>query len=487
MKQVLSGMLLVALLLLSACAPAAKAPATAGAEPPYTVTMVAIGQEQPDQNRVLDAINAVLMEEMNMRLEIILIPYEGYRQQVELMLLGQEPVDLIFGFSDMAQGMVDTRAAVDLAAYLDDCCPNIRRELGDAAAVAEINQYVYGIPTRTDWYRESALMVRRDWLDQTGFAAADIRTVADVERLFTAVQAAHPEAVMLAMGKGQQPDSTWHTVDPLTDYFGVLPDYGKTPQVVNYFAGEEYRDFVYRQYRWAQRGWIHPDAAATIDTGNAMMGAGAAFAQISSAHPGMATEAYLSIGAEVKLIPLCEAYTTSTFASRVFWSVCANAADPVQAIRFLDYLYGSKELTDLLSWGIEGEHYIHTEDGHITFPEGVDTANAAYNMNYSFQLPNQFLAEVWEGAPLSTWTELQQKNQAAPRSVAYGFAYDGKACEKEREALQVVLAKYIDGLNTGALDPDIYLPRFLEELEQAGIARVMREKQRQLDAWLETT
>ena len=37
---------------------------------------------------------------------------------------------------------------------------------------------------------------------------------------------------------------------------------------------------------------------------------------------------------------------------------------------------------------------------------------------------------------------------------------------------------------TGAINPDTELPKFLEELEYAGIDQVIEEKQKQLDVWL---
>ena len=43
---------------------------------------------------------------------------------------------------------------------------------------------------------------------------------------------------------------------------------------------------------------------------------------------------------------------------------------------------------NLLTWGIEGEHYVKVEgsDNVITFPEGVDGSNSPYHLNIGWEL-----------------------------------------------------------------------------------------------------
>ena len=44
--------------------------------------------------------------------------------------------------------------------------------------------------------------------------------------------------------------------------------------------------------------------------------------------------------------------------------------------------------------------------------------------------------------------------------------------------------KYYKALIVGALDPDVYLPKMIEEMDTAGIQNVIAESQRQLDEFL---
>ena len=51
-------------------------------------------------------------------------------------------------------------------------------------------------------------------------------------------------------------------------------------------------------------------------------------------------------------------------------------------------------------------------------------------------------------------------------------------------ACMTVKNKYLKGLNTGDVDPDTIWEQMKEEYEEAGIQKIIDEKQKQLDAWL---
>lgn len=56
---------------------------------------------------------------------------------------------------------------------------------------------------------------------------------------------------------------------------------------------------------------------------------------------------------------------------------------------------------------------------------------------------------------------------------------------EQNETLNQIAQKYTYGLETGMLDPDIYLPRMLSEMENAGIEEVKEEIERQYEEWKE--
>lgn len=470
----------------SGAAPASgPAPSSdASGEEPYTITMMFIGNTQDDEAKVEAAINAITVPELNMQLDILVVPWASAAEQIRLMLSGGEKLDLMMALSSQAATYVATQSVYDLNELIDEYGVNIKANMGDDAKIANINGFVYGVPNTCNWYTQTSLQVRKDWLEEAGFTKDDIKTVEDVEKLYEAVSKNHPEAAMLGMKNGQAFDSAWSDTDSLSDGWGVLMNYGEKPEVVNYFATEEYKAFVERQYAWAQKGWISKDAATTTDTVDSLIGAGRAFSQISTNHPSMEVEASLNIGTPVEICPLYDMYTTTTLTTPFFWTVARNSTEPEKAFRMLDFIYGSAEVANLLNWGIEGEHYVLTEDGHAAFPAGMDKSSDPYNAHFAYMLPNQFITHVWEGLPLDVHEQNQANNGKAKRSCAYGFAYDGTSVTNEIAALNNVKSQYLDALNTGAVNPDDVLPQFLADLEAAGLQKVIDLKQQQLDAWM---
>ena len=93
------------------------------------------------------------------------------------------------------------------------------------------------------------------------------------------------------------------------------------------------------------------------------------------------------------------------------------------------------------------------------------------------------ISGIWEGNDPDLWAKNIEATKSARHSCALGFAYDSSALSTEIAALTNIKSQYIDSLNTGAVDPSIELPKFLEELDNAGMQKVIEEKQAQLDAW----
>ena len=111
---------------------------------------------------------------------------------------------------------------------------------------------------------------------------------------------------------------------------------------------------------------------------------------------------------------------------------------------------------------------------------------ATYSFNQGWELPNQFAGGIWEGNDPDLWEKQTESMKSVPKSSALGFAYDSSELSTEIAAISNVKSQYMDALNTGAANPETELPKFLEELDNAGMQTVIDAKQQQLDAWLST-
>ena len=152
----------------------------------------------------------------------------------------------------------------------------------------------------------------------------------------------------------------------------------------------------------------------------------------------------------------------------------------------LDFIYGSPEVMNLLNWGEEGVDYVFEdeENGIINYPEGVTADNVGYSFNLGWELPNQFIGYKWTGSDPQLWEKMEEFNNSATPSKAVGFLFDSSGYESQIAALANVVSQYAGSIESGSVDPDEYLPQFLEALDNAGIDEIIEAKQEQLDEFL---
>ena len=156
------------------------------------------------------------------------------------------------------------------------------------------------------------------------------------------------------------------------------------------------------------------------------------------------------------------------------------------AMKFINLTYTNPDVSQLLTYGIEGRDYVLTDDGYITYPEGQNMMTVPYNCYLSAATSNQFM----EGGRLMIGNsqediDLQkEENTTAWKSKAFGFTFDSSSVKSQYSAVNNVINQYKPGLICGSLDPETELPKFISALEAAGINDIIAAKQEQLDAWL---
>jgi putative aldouronate transport system substrate-binding protein len=90
---------------------------------------------------------------------------------------------------------------------------------------------------------------------------------------------------------------------------------------------------------------------------------------------------------------------------------------------------------------------------------------------------------VLEGDDPGIYEQMDEFNKSAAKSKALGFSFDSEPVKNEVAACNSVLEQYRRALESGILDVDKTLPEFLNKLENAGIQKIIEEKQKQLDEW----
>jgi putative aldouronate transport system substrate-binding protein len=160
---------------------------------------------------------------------------------------------------------------------------------------------------------------------------------------------------------------------------------------------------------------------------------------------------------------------------------------PEKAVQFLNLLYSDSEIVNLLAYGVEDTHYEKKPDGTIGYPDGFSSSNIGYLNDAPWVLPNQFIEYIWEGNDPKLREKMRDYCDSAKESESLYFKLDSSAFNTELNVLNEIANQYAYGLETGQIDPDVYLPRMLEEMKGAGVDATIQKIQEQYDYYVLST
>ena len=458
---------------------------------PYTVTMVLNGSTQPDEERIEQKINEILEPELNANLDIVVLPWASASQQLQLMLSGDEKIDVFYTQATNAVQYMNAGQIVDMSELIDKYGTNIKQIYGeDIAKINQIEGFVYGVPNQIERGSIPAIFMRKDLVEKYNIDTTQIKEPKDLESVFETVKAGEPDMTMLySINDGDTPVTRLFRGDNLSDnnYLGVLMDQTNSTKLENFFATDWFKDTTTMLYNWYQKGYISQDAGTNTENWRTVCKAGNLFSLFFAYHPGTPVEFESSTGYDFEIVPFYnEPIINSSSYNGVTFSIAQNSENPEKTMEVLDYIYGSSEIMNLLNWGEQDKDYVieDADNGIINFPEGITSDNAGYNLNLGWELPNQFIAYKWTGSDPQLWEKMEEFNGSAKNSKAVGFLFDSSNYSSEIAALSNIVKQYSGALYSGSGDPDELIPELLEALDDAGINEVIQAKQEQLDAFL---
>lgn len=458
---------------------------------PYTVTMVLNGSTQPDEERIEQKINEILEPELNANLDIVVLPWASASQQLQLMLSGDEKIDVFYTQATNAVQYMNAGQIIDMSELIDKYGTNIKQIYGeDIAKINQIEGFVYGVPNQIERGSIPAVFMRKDLVEKYNIDTSQIKEPKDLESVFETVKAGEPDMTMLySINDGDTPVTRLFRGDNLSDnnYLGVLMDQTNSTKLENFFATDWFKDTTTMLYNWYQKGYISQDAGTNTENWRTVCKAGNLFSLFFAYHPGTPVEFESSTGYDFEIVPFYnEPIINSSSYNSVTFSIAQNSENPEKTMEVLDYIYGSSEIMNLLNWGEQDKDYVieDADNGIINFPEGITSDNAGYNLNLGWELPNQFIAYKWTGSDPQLWEKMEEFNSSAKSSKAVGFLFDSSNYSSEIAALSNIVKQYSGALYSGSGDPDELIPELLEALDDAGINEVIQAKQEQLDAFL---
>lgn len=446
--------------------------------------------------RVQDAMNEILRDKLALEVELLPMDFASYAQNIRMMLSAGEQID-IFGINPLGYSQtVNDGYLIDLEedGLLDKYGQGIKSCLPEKYIDAlRINGTLYSLaPVKDFAIGAETYCIGREYLDGIGYDYSSkddeqgvIHTTRDeISEIFESLHRKFPDKYVFAVSPNTFGQGS--VVDPIGgDWFGVLMDPVNSLEVEDLFSSDEFMNRCKVVYEWNQKGYISADALTDNTSISAQIKAGTHMAMMSQGKPGYQVQISAECGRPMELFQVAPDIMKSSAVSSVNHGISCNCEDTVAAMQLLNELYTNPELSNLLVWGQEGKDYVMTEDGHITFPEGVDPSNAEYYHTMNWEMPNSYICYAWEGDSLTLGEDMKKFNDAAQVSKAMGFTFDNSSLAAEYTALTNVYEQYYKQLFYGFLDPEVGVPQMETDLKAAGLDEYIEAKKEALDKWAE--
>ncbi len=434
-----------------------------------------------DLEMVMEAVNEISVPEIGVEVEFKAYEFGQWFQQYSLFLSGTEDADILANYGGYLNA-VSQGAAYDLTDLIQEYGQDIIAMEGDYLKSGEINGVQYAVPIYAGYAWTTGIIYRKDVVEELGLTdqVAAVKSLKDWGAVLEEVKNAKPEMTPFVTINGSQaPNFKYGVWDDLGNYYGVLMNPGSSSEVTNLFETEEYAELCGVMHDWYNKGYTDKDIQTQTDAFQVLTKNDAAFSTIGQGDFNTSYYQTTTCGKDIGVILLGDSIARTY--NNVTYTVMSNTEHPEACMKFMNLWFSNKEVGTLISYGIEGVHYQLNENGMGKYVDGQDPSSCTYHMGSNLSNINRIL---WESENPEYPELLVESNENAVKSVGLGFAFDTTNVTNEITQLDNVCSKYQIGLESGTLDPEEYLPEFIEELKNAGIDTVIAEKQKQLDAFL---
>ena len=503
-KLLLVNVLIVLMLLFSACGPKATPEPTAAPddtteetpepEPtlePVELTWYVIGNgTPPEKDLVMDAINELpAMKAINAKIDIVWYDWGSYNQKTQLMFAGGEECDITFASSwtnNYTNGSIEGNF-VALDDLLPEYAPKLYAQIPPRVwNMVRVGGNIYGVPIEQLWYTTWGPTIRKDYADKYDLNYESIIDYKDFEPFMQRILDAEPELENKIWAK---PGGITHaeTYNYEGTGFGVIKKGDESRTIVDWIATEGYRTGVELMYRWHGMGFT-PNEIITSDEVHTARLAGFYPIWDHVTKPGITSEEENKFGWEY--VTKSMQYNPSlSYILPGLNSVCATSKNPERALMFIELVHTDEAVYNTVAKGIEGTHWVWVDEDRkiIGKPEGLDSETSGYAPNTDWEFGKQFLAYYINEGQVGAWEETMKVNDSSPLPMYGPWTFDATPVEAEVAAVSTVDEIFGGLLQWGLVDPDdpeAGIDAYIQARKDAGIDVILEESNKQLQQFV---
>ena len=459
------------------------------------------GSDRPaDMDRVLEKVNTEYLEPwLNTTLKIEFLPWGVASTKYPLVLSGGDPVDLIYSAvwmnyaSEVSNGAFMELTPEFLQKHLVYSYENQPAASWDQAS---IDGKIYSVPkSNADFNNYNMVVMRQDLLDKYGIENIDsweslinaLSVLAENETqngIYANGQRGNNELLYVWLQEKQMAylssgyDFIYHA-----DNSEELPDWEADVEYL--YTSPEFYEYCVQMNELASKGAWDPnkindttDVQMLFESGR--IASMAWNATINSAgknmeNAGVGTYQIYDVTPEAKA-------ARGSYADGMM-AIPSNSQNPERAALVLDCIRGFREVNLLLVGGIEGEHYVLTEDG---YREAGPQAEQYPWGGWAWGIQRQDEPVAYDPDPRQLYfTDTCLEKEYQPEAA--GFSFNPTNVEAEMAVINSVVSEYSASLTLGMYgnDMDKMYQEFVDRLQDAGLDKVMEECRLQFEAYCE--
>ena len=450
-----------------------------------TITVCSVHTASAEANqRISEEISRITREKAGCNVKIIGYKMNDYEDELSVLYHSGQLPDVFAAFElDSYERWISMGAVIGIENLLKPYKDNLSSYIRDKEwLIAYLNDEIYGIPSCTSDSKCMGFVFRRDIAEALGIDWRSIKTLDQLHEMLLSVKEHYPDMNIIVPHGGRIIPRMIQ--DRLGNNIGVLVDKRKDSSVVeNFYKSEYFYNLCLQMREWNQQGLFMEKAYMGKEDRQSYLAQGDSFGSFLN----LSEISIFNIARYVQY-PMAAVQLAPRIADsdscNMIWCISRDSKNPELAMKVLNLMYTDVEISRLLAYGQEGIDYEFAGAGYVKPADNPDYSPA-----------EQWTSKVWSwpvGVEIEQWQEEDGLldhvvfwDEPVKDSPALGFLFDVSAVRVEVDACQYIIDKYENALLCGELWPKNGIESFNQELESAGIDRVIAEKQRQLDAFME--
>lgn len=430
---------------------------------------------------IYDELNDYLYRKTGAAVEFKFTGWIEYGGVMESLYASGDSADLIFTAYWLSYSEYARRGCFyPISGLIDEYAPKTKAELGSAVLeAAEVDGELFALPVPGRLYScASGIVFRKDIVDKYNIDLSRIRRLEDLEPVLKLVKSKQPDLVPMVLDSGNSLIYDligFEQAGSDSRIPGVLSNDPKDSRIYNEYESDSMMAYLKTLNKFYRAGYMV--SATNLDTDRIF----------SSLRPNVDTSSgsYSTGGNAWIGISLGKPVITGESATYSMYSVWYNSKNPINALRIMECVNTDPYVSNLIHFGIEGEDYIRLSGNIIGIPMGKQVSDTVSSTGRDWLLGNSYLNYIWKGEDPDIYNNMRNYNLKAQPARALGFNFDILPVTMEVLNCRELISAYGDKLFSGQHDPEIHLRKLNEELKKAGADKIIEEKQRQFDAWLE--